>query len=103
MSEGVKGRAWDSNRANFDRNLAVVIGIDCYENSSIRNLSTAVSDASAIADLLEQQYAYKHSDEKPEVIRLFDKDAILKGLQHLFDTRIPEELNPEECNRLLVG
>ena len=49
MSEGVKGRAWGSNRANFDRNLAVVIGIDLYENDSIRNLSTAVSDAGAIS------------------------------------------------------
>ena len=49
MSEGVKGRAWDGNRANFDRNLAVVIGIDRYENDSIQNLSTAVSDAGAIA------------------------------------------------------
>jgi len=48
MSEGVKGVAWDSNRANFDRNLAVVIGIDRYSNGSIRNLSTAVSDARAI-------------------------------------------------------
>jgi hypothetical protein len=37
MSEGVKGRAWGINRANFDRNLAVVIGIDRYEKLSIRN------------------------------------------------------------------
>ena len=101
MSEGVKGRAWGSNRANFDRNLAVVIGIDLYENDSIRNLSTAVSDAGAIADLLEQQYAYKHSDEKPEVIRLFDEEATLDALQHLFHTRIPEELNPGEGDRLI--
>lgn len=50
MSEGTKGRAWDVNRPNFDRNLAVVIGIDRYENDSIRDLSTAVSDAGAIAD-----------------------------------------------------
>jgi len=49
MSEGFNSKQWSVNRANFDRNLAVVIGIDLYENDSIRDLSTAVSDASAIA------------------------------------------------------
>ncbi|MEP0924352.1 hypothetical protein [Leptolyngbya sp. ST-U4] len=102
MSEAGKGRAWDSNRGNFDRNLAVVIGIDHYSNDSIRDLSTAVSDARAIADLLKQQYDYKQSDEKPEVIRLFDKDATLEALRHLFNTRIPEELKPGEGDRLII-
>jgi len=41
--------AWNDGRADFDRNLAVIVGIDRYENTSIRNLSTAISDASAIA------------------------------------------------------
>ena len=49
MSEGFNSKQWSVNRANFDRNLAVVISIDLYENDSIRDLSTAVSDASAIA------------------------------------------------------
>ena len=48
MSEGVKGRAWDSNRNNLDLSIAVVIGIDRYKNDSIRNLSTVVSDAGAV-------------------------------------------------------
>ena len=101
MSEGTKGRAWDGNRPNFDRNLAVVIGIDRYENDSIRNLSTAVSDAGAIANLLEKEYAYKQSDKRTKVLRLFNKKATLKALQHLFHTRIPEELNPGEGDRLI--
>jgi len=101
MSEGGKGRAWNSNRANFDRNLAVVIGIDRYENLSIRNLNTAVSDASAIADLLEQEYAYKQSDEKPEVIRLFDEAATLQGLRDLFTQTLPEQ-KLTEGDRLIV-
>jgi len=91
MSESVKSSAWVSNRANFDRNLAVVIGIDRYENPSIRNLSTAVSDISAIAELLEQVYDYKQSDEKPEVIRLFDEAATLQGLQDLLTQTLPEQ------------
>ena len=102
MSEAVKGRAWDGNRGYFHRNLAVVIGIDLYQNDSIKDLSTAVSDARAIAHLLEQEYDYKQSDEKPEVIRLFDKDATLEALQHLFHTRIPQELNPRERDRLII-
>ncbi|GET37492.1 hypothetical protein MiSe_22450 [Microseira wollei NIES-4236] len=28
MSEGVKGMQWEYNKTNFDRNLAVVIGIN---------------------------------------------------------------------------
>lgn len=68
-------------------------------NDSIRDLSTAVNDARVIADLLEQQYAYKHSDEKPEVIRLFDEEATLEALKDLFDARIPNELNSGEGDR----
>jgi uncharacterized caspase-like protein/energy-coupling factor transporter ATP-binding protein EcfA2 len=102
MSEAVKGRAWDSNRAGFDRNLAVVIGIDHYSNDSIRDLSTAVDDARAIAELLEQKYAYRQSDEKPEVIRLFNKEATLEALQNLFSTRIPEKLKLGEGDRLII-
>ena len=93
--------AWNNTRPNFDRNLAVVIGIDRYENPSIRNLSTAVSDASAIADLLEQVYDYKQSDEKPEVIRLFDEAATLKGLRDLFTQTLPEQ-KLTEGDRLII-
>ena len=53
---------WEENRTNFDRNLAVVIGIDCYNSNGIHDLKTAVGDAIAIADLLEEEYAYKKTD-----------------------------------------
>ena len=53
MSEGFKGMQWEYNKTNFDRNLAVVIGIDRYNSDRIHNLSTPVSDARALADLLE--------------------------------------------------
>jgi hypothetical protein len=52
--------------------------------------------------LLEQEYAYKQSDEKPEVIRLFDEAATLDALKHLFHTRIPGELNLGEGDRLII-
>ncbi|MEH1952568.1 hypothetical protein [Nostoc sp.] len=51
---------WEENRTNFDRNLAVVIGINRYDSNGIHDLKTAVGDAIAIADLLEKEYAYKN-------------------------------------------
>jgi len=30
MSEGFNSKQWTANRANFDRNLVVVIGVDLY-------------------------------------------------------------------------
>jgi WD40 repeat protein/energy-coupling factor transporter ATP-binding protein EcfA2 len=101
MSEAVKDRAWAGDRANFDRNLAVVIGIDRYKNPSIRNLSTAVSDAKAIADLLEQKYAYKQSDAHPQVIRLLDEAATLTRLQTLLTQTLPDQ-KLTEGDRLIV-
>jgi WD40 repeat protein/energy-coupling factor transporter ATP-binding protein EcfA2 len=59
-----KAMIWSLNRTNFDRNIAVVIGINDYKNG-IHPLKTAVNDARAIADLLEKEYQYQ------EVIRLF--------------------------------
>ncbi|WP_404790153.1 hypothetical protein [Altericista sp. CCNU0014] len=43
----------------FDLNMGVVIGIDRYENPSVFSFTIAVSDASAIADLLERKNNYK--------------------------------------------
>jgi hypothetical protein len=70
---------WDNNRTNFDRNLAVVIGIDRYDSRGIHDLQTAVSDANAIANLLRDEYGYK--DE--HIVRLFspkNDEATLKAL-----------------------
>lgn len=44
-SEGSIGKPWHENRTNLDRNLAVIIGIDRYEDEKIHDLSTPVSDA----------------------------------------------------------
>jgi Caspase domain len=50
---------WKENRTNFDRNLAVVIGIERYDSQGIHDLQTAVNDANAIANLLGDEYGYK--------------------------------------------
>jgi hypothetical protein len=44
--------------ANFTRSLAVVIGIDIYSNG-IRPLTTAVNDATRLADLLRTTHGYE--------------------------------------------
>jgi hypothetical protein len=48
-------KPWAQNRTSFDRNLAVVIGIDRYEDENIHDLSTPVSDTNAFADLSWKQ------------------------------------------------
>jgi WD40 repeat protein len=92
-------RVWGSDKNNFTRNFAVFIGIDCYaKHPAIRNLTTAVHDANAIADLLQKDYEYKSDN----VIRLKNEEATLDALQNLFDTRIQKELNPGEDDRLII-
>jgi uncharacterized caspase-like protein len=90
MSDRVQASMWDRKQTNFDRNLAVVIGIDRYKSDSIRDLSTAVSDADAIATLLEQSYGYRQS-EQTAVIRLFDSAATLAGLRQLLKVTLPAQ------------
>ena len=92
---------WEYNRTNFERNLAVVIGIDRYNSDSIHDLSTPVSDARAFADLLETKYEYKSQYKSHNVIRLFDQAATLTGLQTLLNDTLPNQLKPTKGDRLI--
>jgi WD40 repeat protein len=87
---------WSLDRTNFDRNIAVVIGIDNYQNG-IHQLKTAVNDARAIADLLEQEYEYQ------EVIRLFPDhgEATLAEINKLLFETLPNKIQPTEGDRLI--
>jgi WD40 repeat protein len=90
--------AWEYNKTNFDRNLAVVIGIDSYKNHpQIHRLRTPVNDAKALADLLETEYEYKPEN----VIRLLDEAATLTGLQTLLNDTLPNQLKPTKGDRLI--
>lgn len=98
---------WEYNKTNFDRNLAVVIGIDRYENHPhIHRLRTPVNDARALADLLETEYGY-NKDKKgvplfdKKVLRLFDEAATLTGLQTLLNDTLPNQLKPTKGDRLI--
>lgn len=94
MGNGSKTKVWSVDRTNFDRNLAIVIGIDCYQSDSISNLSTAVGDARAIAAMLKHYNYTSHC--------LVDRKATLQNLKALFHQIIPQTLKPGEGDRLLV-
>jgi Caspase domain len=94
----LNGKPWAQNRTNFDRNLAVVIGIDLYENHpNIHNLSTPVIDANAFADLLETEYEYKPEN----VQRLINEKATLKELRTLLNNTLLDRLQPKDSDRLI--
>ncbi|MEG3919039.1 caspase family protein [Microcoleus sp. T3_A4] len=88
--------SWSPDKTNFDRNIAVVIGIDNYQNG-IHPLKTAVNDVRAIADILEQEYEYQ------EVIRLFSEhgEATLAEINKLLFETLPNEVKLTEGDRLL--
>ncbi|KYC41144.1 hypothetical protein WA1_22925 [Scytonema hofmannii PCC 7110] len=105
-------KKWDKNKTNFERNLAVIIGIDRYDSSGIHDLSTAVNDARAIADLLQENYGYKEENiiclfsPRPDNGTLKDlkqpyREATLDELNTLLEETLPHKLKPTEGDRLL--
>lgn len=62
--------------SDIKRSLAVVIGINQYENG-IPALKTAVNDATELANILKTKYQY-------QVLSLLDTDATKAQLNHLF-------------------
>ncbi|MFB2976592.1 caspase family protein [Microseira sp. BLCC-F43] len=89
---------WDSSITNFGTNLAVVIGINNYQNG-IHPLKTAVNDAAALADLLETNYNY-------QVLRLFpyeenQNEATLENINTLLSETLTQKIQSPEVCRLL--
>ncbi|MEM8504406.1 MAG: caspase family protein [Cyanobacteria bacterium P01_D01_bin.1] len=77
--------------AGFSHNLAIVVGIDCYE-SGISPLQSAVNDVKAIAQRLQQDHHY-------QVMVLVNQQATLSALQHLIENILPQQVKPD--SRLL--
>ncbi|ERT07624.1 eukaryotic translation initiation factor eIF2A family protein [Lyngbya aestuarii BL J] len=90
---------WSLDRTHFNRNIAVVIGINNYQHG-IHRLKTAVNDAEAIANLLEKEYKY-------QIIRLFpgkhedSREATLTEFNQLLFETLPQKIKPTEGDRLL--
>ena len=75
--------AWEHKQVTFDRNLAVVIGIDDYQNG-ISSLGTAANDARALAKLLREEHHYEQVWEFIDPIQL-DSEAIQCSLATLIN------------------
>lgn len=86
----------------FKRNLAVVIGIDHYQNG-IQPLRTAAADAQKIADILRSQHQYQliHLDcaSKSPIL---NETATLQNLRQLFAEVLPNQVRPSQHDRLLI-
>jgi hypothetical protein len=72
----------------FSRNLAIVIGINQYENG-IFPLQTAVNDAKELARILEQEHGY-------QVRLLLDREVTLRNLNHLLEEILSKKVGSND-------
>jgi WD40 repeat protein len=88
--------SWSNDRTDFDRSIAVIIGINDYQNG-IHPLSTPVNDATVLANLLEKEYGYQ------EIVRLFPpyKEATLNNINELLTKTLPNQIQQTQGDRLL--
>ncbi|MFM7578970.1 MAG: caspase family protein, partial [Microcystaceae cyanobacterium] len=81
------------NPSTFNLNLAVVIGINNYDNG-IPRLGTAQQDAEAIAAILKNDYKY-------QVHLLTDSQATGQALKNCLETELPTTLEKDKPSRLV--
>ena len=81
------------NPSEFNLNLAVVIGINDYQNG-IPTLGTAKQDAQEIAAILENDYKY-------QVHLLTDSQATGQELKNWLETELPKSLEKDNPSRLV--
>lgn len=84
----------------FDRNLAVVIGINDYRNG-IAPLHTAVADAIAIAKILKDTYKYTLVNPDSDSEAIFNQYATKDKLKTLLTDYLPNKINPTKRDRLI--
>jgi WD40 repeat protein len=76
------------SKHNFNRNFAIIIGINDYTNG-IRKLETAVPDAQKLAQIIEGQHLKLQqryqADNKYEVLLILDQSATLDKLSVLIE------------------
>ena len=86
--------------SDFGRDLAVVIGINDYQNG-IDPLQTAVPDAVAIAEIFQNTYKYDliHPDFESGVV--IDQYATKAKLEELFTDILPNQIKPTQSDRVI--
>jgi len=82
-----------TNAGNFERNIAVVIGINVYKNG-IPPLKTAANDAQELTRILREVFHYN-------VIQILDGQASLVNLRRLLNEILPKRIQPTQRDRLL--
>lgn len=73
--------------SEFAHNLAVVIGVNEYENG-IARLQTAVDDARELARLLKEEHGYE--------VWLLDRDVTFDNLKQLLEERLPQKMGDDD-------
>lgn len=91
--------------AKFERNLAVVIGIDRYTHG-ISPLSTAANDARMLAKILQQEHQYypiwqfldpiQTASNQPDAPILPNQSATRTNLEELLTQTLPTEVTPDD-------
>ena len=74
--------------SEFSRNLAVVIGINQYENG-ISPLATAVNDAKKFNEILRHEHGY-------QVWILLDEEATLQNIKHLLEETLTQQVSADD-------
>jgi len=74
---------------NFDRKIAVLIGINQYEHG-IATLQTAVQDAHNLGELLKREHDYS-------VVDILDGAATLANLRELLQEKLPAQVTKDDC------
>ena len=85
---------------SFDRSIAVVIGINEYQNG-IEPLQTPVSDAIAIATRLRDNYQYQFIHPSFESGVIVNQFATKDQLETLFKDILPNKIQPTQRDHLL--
>lgn len=77
-----------SSGGEFQRSLAVVIGIDDYRDG-VPSLATPVNDAQALAEILRDRHGY-------DVELILNGAADLAALRHLLEAELPKLLTKDD-------
>ena len=85
----------------FERSLAVVIGINKYQNG-IAPLQTAVPDALAIAKILQDTYNFQLVHPDFDMGAIVNQYATKDKLETLLRDILPNQIKPTKSDRLLV-
>jgi WD40 repeat protein len=72
----------------FERNLAIIIGINSYQNG-ISPLQNAVNDAKKLNEILRKKHGY-------QIWVCLDEIATLENLNKLLEKTLPQEVTPED-------